>query len=143
MKHRIFTSFLLALLCIAVPAYAIVGKIPRKADEQPQPDRPAFTCTPAGFTLQKEDAGFHLKGSITAPTAGYVAEVEEEEPGPDGSLHATLHMKKPEGAAAQVISQVAVDHIFPGDGDRLTVVIDKPYKMGDDKIECKVAEAAQ
>ena len=143
MKIRLFAPLLLALLCSALPAYAIVGKIPHKADVEPPPAGPAFACSPGGFTLLKEETGLHLKGSITVPTAGYTSSIDEEEPGPDGSLHATLHLKKPGGAAAQVVSQVPVDHVFQGEGDRLTVMIDKPYPAGEDRIECKLTGSVQ
>jgi hypothetical protein len=137
MKKLLLAAFVFAFWC--GPAFAIVAKLPHKAT----PDAPAFSCTPQGFTLDKEDAGFHLKGALTVPTTGYTYSVDEEEPGPDGSMHGTLHITAPKGAAGQVVSQLAIDYTFKGEGDRLTVDIDGPVKSPDNKIECKLAESAQ
>jgi hypothetical protein len=137
MKRTIAFALAAALLWSS-PSSAIVAKLPRKAA-----DAPAFVCAPKGFTLDKEDAGFRLKGALTVPTTGYTYTVDEEEPGPDGSMHGTLHLAPPKGAAGQVVSQLAVDYTFKGEGDRLTVDIDGPFKAPDNKIECKLAESAQ
>ena len=135
MKPRLPSLLLLALLCVSVPAFAIVARLPKKADD------PVFTCSAPSFTLTKDQNGLHLQGQVQVPTAGWTYSIEEEEPGPDGSLHATLHMQEPGGVGAEVISQVAVDHVFTGEGDRLTVMTDGLKQNL--TIECKAAGPAQ
>jgi hypothetical protein len=137
MKYWLPLFFLFALFCSS-SAFAIVGHVAPK-DKALLTASPVFTCTPAGFTLTKSNSGLRLQGSLQVPTSGFSYEITQEEPGPDGSIHGTLHVKRPDGMAAQVISSLAIDHTFSGEGDRLTVDIDKPVGK-DAAIECKMAE---
>ena len=135
MKTRLPFLFVLAVLCVSVPAFAIVARLPKKTDD------PVFTCNPQSFTLTKDKDGLHLHGQVQVPTAGWGYSIEEEEPGPDGSLHAALHMQEPGSVGADVVSQVTVDHVFAGEGDRLTVMTDG--LQTNLTIECKAAGPAQ
>lgn len=139
-KHICLLGAAAILLCTG-PAFAIIAKVPKKTDDTPS--APVFACTPAGFTLTKVDAGLKLNGLIQVPTGGWTYDLDEQEPGPDGSLHGVLHLKAPEGAATEVLSQVAVDHTFTGEGDRLSVDVDGMKDKGTIKIDCKVAGSAQ
>ena len=143
MKNRFFALFLLAALCVSLPALAIVGKVPKKTgDDADKPaGNPVFACAPLSFTLVKSADGLHFSGQVQVPTAGWTFEFNEEEPGPDGSLHATLRMIEPPSLAAEVISQVAVDHTFAAEADRLTVNTDG---LKDNlAIECKMTGMSQ
>ena len=142
MKSRLSLLCLLAVLFCSLPAYAIIARVPKKTDDVvAPPPNPVFTCMPQAFTLTKDDAGYHFHGQVQVPTGGWTYDMDEQEPGPDGSLHGTLHMKEPDGVVTQVISQVAIDHTFGGEGDRLSVEVDG---MKDNfKIDCTLAGAAQ
>ena len=133
MKSRLPFLLLLAALCVSVPAFAIVARLPKKTGD------PVFTCNPSSFALTKEKDGLHLHGQVQVPTTGWGYAVEEEEPGPDGSMHAALHMQEPSSVGADVVSQVTVDYVFTGEGDRLTVMTDG---LKDNlTIECKTVPA--
>jgi hypothetical protein len=139
MKTRVLLLCLLAL-CMAGPAFAIVGHVTKKTDDKDVPDaKPVFACTPDGFTLVKGDDGLHLHGQLQVPTGGWTYQFNEDEPGPDGSLHGRLTMQKPSGPATQVISKVAIDHTFSGEGDHLTVKIEG--LKDNDQVECKMTDA--
>ncbi len=136
MRTTIFLALAAAMLW-STPSSAIVAKLPHKAD-----DAPVFACTPKDFTLVKDDKGLHLHGTLEVAADGYVSyAVEEEEPGPDGSLHGTLHVTAPQGKD-NAPSKIGIDYTFKGEGDRMSLSIDGPGTSSG-KIECKVAESAQ
>lgn len=142
---RIFLMALALMLC-APSAFALVARTPAAEKDIAVPDptnNPVFSCKPEGFTLSKGDDGLHLLGEMKVPTPGFTYEMKEEEPGPDGSLHATLTLKAPDGAAAQVISSVTVDYTFRGEGDRLHVNISKDFSWGEDTLDCAMTGMTQ
>jgi hypothetical protein len=135
MKKIVLAALISALWC--APALAIVAKLPHKAN-----DAPVFACMPKDFTLVKDDKGLHLHGTLEVSADGYVSyAVEEEEPGPDGSLHGTLHVTAPQGKDSTP-SKIEINYTFKGEGDRMSLSIDGPGTSAG-KIECKVAESAQ
>jgi hypothetical protein len=144
MKYVFPVVALLAVLYCASSAFALVARPPAEEKDVPVPaESPAFSCKPEGFMLTKTDSGLHLVGEMKVPTPGFTYEMTEEEPGPDGSLHATLRLKGPGGMVAQVISSVTADYTFAGAGDRLHVNIDRDFNWGDSSIDCEMTGTTQ
>ncbi|TAL28233.1 MAG: hypothetical protein EPN97_15065 [Alphaproteobacteria bacterium] len=140
---RLFLMALAFTLC-ASSAFALVARTPAEEKDAPVPaESPAFSCKPEGFMLTKTDSGLRLLGEMKVPTPGFTYDMTEEEPGPDGSLHATLRLKTPGGMVAQVISSVTVDYTFGGAGDRLHVNIDRDFNWGDASIDCAMTGMTQ
>ena len=142
---RLFLMALAFTLC-ASSAFALVARPPAEEKNVPMPNpvsNPIFSCKPEGFTLNRDEGGLHLQGVMQMPTPGYTYTVTEEEPGPDGSLHATLRFKSPDGMVIQVISPLAINHTFKGAGDRLHVSIDKSFNWGDASIDCEMTGMTQ
>lgn len=142
---RLFLLALALMLC-APSAFALVARPPGEERNVPMPNpavNPVFSCKPAGFTLTRDAGGMHLHGEMQMPTPGYTYSFTEEAPGPDGSLHATLRFKAPDGMVIQVISPLAIDHTFKTEGDRLHVAIDKSFNWGDASIDCEMTGMTQ
>ena len=141
-KTMLLSAALMAAALWCAPAQAIVAKLPPKANLTRPEAPPAFACTPGEFSVVIEDAGLHLHGKLQVPTSGFTYTIEDVEPGPDGSIHAALHVIAPQGAAGQVVSQLDIDYLFKDPGDRLTLDVDGPGKLAGTKIDCSSSTGA-
>ncbi|MEZ0226440.1 MAG: hypothetical protein ACAH83_17930 [Alphaproteobacteria bacterium] len=142
---RLFLMALAFTLC-ASTAFALVARPPGEEKGVPMPNPvsyPIFSCKPEGFMLTRGEGGLRLTGEMKVPTPGFTYEIKEDEPGPDGSLHATLRLKAPNGMALQVISSVTIDYTFGGASDRLHVNISRDFNWGEDSIDCEMTGMTQ
>jgi hypothetical protein len=102
---------------------------------------PVFACSPDTFTLSKEEGGMRLRGAIAVSGPGYSYDVTEEEPGPDGSIHAALRLLPPSSKTKETNPNVPISYLFRGEGDRITVVVDGGGTQGA-AIQCWLAPGA-
>lgn len=101
-----------------------------------------FTCTPEGFTLTSTADGYHLKGVIETPTAGFNYTPEYIDETADAA-DMKFVLRGPQGMVAQVIGKMEIDHMYVRDGamQTMTVRLDKTFNWGPDTIVCQNTSA--
>jgi len=143
-------STLTGMFALAAAGFLIYQAQYARALVAVKPVNPAtqenFTCTPDSFTLTADMEGYHLRGTLETPSPGYSYTLTRLEGAPDTAV-AVLELRGPEGSAAQVISQLEINHLYMRDSTSLstiktmTVRIDKTFNWGPDTIACHNTEA--
>lgn len=132
-------------LVATAPQEKTAGAAPEKAVENvvATPHFPTFTCTPDNFQLTLNEDGYRLHGMLETPTPGYnytPLRIDETDNGAD----MVFQLNGPSGMVSQVISNMAIDHMYVRDTDmhEMRVRLDKTFNWGPDTIVCtKTADA--